>query len=205
MRLVIMQRLSSALPKYDTVNKRVDFTGNTANKQTGSANAFFNIPNGGFSYGSGDYSFIMKMGTINTGSVFPLYSAGAYGIINGVVNSMTVLANYPAGTTTTLDSWYSNNCTLPANTFTDNCVASTTYSTSGNSNSTRYWYVTGKSAITASVASGAAKNITNTNNYIGTGVFAGYTYYFYKGHIGFFYWAPISLSTSDRNILESTT
>ena len=80
---------SSALLKYDTANKRVDFTGMTANSQTGSANAFFNLQNSAFPYGNGDYSFIMKMGTYYS-SIYPLYSAGAY----GPTTSMTVLANF---------------------------------------------------------------------------------------------------------------
>ena len=143
------------------------------------------------------------MGTFSS-SLYPLYFAGSY----GAITSMTVLANFNGISGSALDSWYSNNATVANGTFTNNCVASTTYSAAGNSTTyTRNWYATGKSMSSISPSSGSNKNITSTNNFIGTGQFnAGlYDYYFYIGHLGFFYWAPISLTDSDRNKLEATT
>jgi hypothetical protein len=190
---------TGVLPKYDVTNKRIDFTSNTAGSQSASTNAYFTLQNGAFPYGTGDYSYIMKMGTYYGSSIYPLYSAGTY----GAITSMTVLANFNGTSGSALDSWFSNNATVPNGTYTNNCVASTTYATNGAY--TRNWYVTGKSTI--SISGSGAKNISNTNNFIGTGIFNGgtYQYNFYIGHIGFFYWAPISLSDSDRNILEATT
>ena len=118
-------------------------------------------------------------------SLYPLYSAGNY----GAITSMTVLANFNGISGSALDSWYSNNANVPNGTFTNNCVASTTYSSAGNSAYTRNWYATGKSMSSISPSSGSSnKNITSTNNFIGTGQFnAGlYDYYFYIGHLVFF-------------------
>ena len=48
---------TGVLPKYDTVNKRVDFTANIANSKSATSNAYFTLANGAFPFGTGDYNW----------------------------------------------------------------------------------------------------------------------------------------------------
>jgi hypothetical protein len=197
---------TSTLPVYDTVNKRVDFSANTT---AGNYNgAFFKLTDGSFPYGTGDYSYIFKMGPLATRSPCPLFNVGTYGNTDPV-KSMTLLMNWSNTTGGALDSWYSNNLSIGNNTFTNNCVASVIYNANASYN--RYWYINNStSTFTAGGNGGSSnpsKNISNLNNYIGaftTGTTPD-AYNLYNGQFAFFYWAPLGLSQTDRVVLQNTT
>jgi hypothetical protein len=197
---------TTKLAVYDTVNKRVDFSGNALIGTTTHDGAFFTLPNGAFPYGSGDYSYVYKIGTIPSG-IRILYSAGVYGAFTPV-RSMTVGINWGA-TAGALDSWYSNNYFIPQNTFSNNCVVSTTYAT--NEARTRKYYINNNTTTATASGSGSItnKDIDCSGNALGSSAPATspaqYAQRMYSGQYAYFYWAPISLTDSDRIVLQNTT
>ena len=190
---------------YDTVKKRVDFSPNSTLAAASVTGAYFTLPDAAFPYGSGNYSFIYKVGTLAPSRVEIFYSAGEYGSFAPIGNrSYTVGINW-SGNKGILDSWYSNNYFTATNVYSDNCIVTTTYNTLDGS--VRKYYINNNTnTVTMSGGGTGARNTSGIRNNLGSSYEADgqYGQYMYSGQYGFFYWASITMPDADRIVLQNT-
>ncbi|RPJ77806.1 MAG: hypothetical protein EHM20_05425 [Alphaproteobacteria bacterium] len=173
------QPTSTLQPRFDTVNKVLDF-------EVPQLNAYMLIPNGTVPLGNTPYTFVLKHGTIRTSGQTENYFIGA-----GVAT-----VNYGAylgrSSTQYMDNWYSN--TMFFGTMTTGNVIASKYS-----GTYRYGYVNG-AQVYGGTASGRAT--ASGQQYIGKPPWFDSNYancQLYFVHIFGTY-----IGDNDRNIMEAT-
>ena len=183
---------SANFPILDNTRKCLDFS---------QGNAAFKLANGAFPSGNSSYTYTYRIGTTYTaptggGSLIITFSCGTYNTANNT--NLMILFN-PVNNQV-LDSWYSLNI-YPANSSSAKCIYSHKYDASAPLRTVYY----NKNSVGTRADGNHGQ--ANTNNCIGycTSDMLGQAHSYFNSQMPFFYWAPIALSDSDRNILENTT
>jgi len=184
---------SANFPIFDNTKKCLDFS---------QGNAAFKLANGAFPSGNSSYTYTYRIGTTYTapsgggGALIITFSCGTYNTANNT--NLMVLFN-PVNNQV-LDSWYSLNI-YPANSSSAKCIYSHKYDSSAPLRTLYY----NKNSVGTRADGNHGQ--ANTNNCIGycTADMLGQTHSYFNSQMPFFYWAPIALTDSDRNILENTT
>ena len=180
------QTTTSLQPIYNTTQKYIDFGTTTTG---GNLNAYFNLPNGAFPYGNSEYSYVFKHGVKKNITVD--YETIYYGG-NNVTNQQTSFSHYLTNNNY-INRWFSNDVSSFTNSYKDYSNITDKYD-----GTKRYIYVNG---ISQNTLTGGVRNQSNTNNRIGRNLLDGYGF---NSQLYYFYFMPMYISDTERNILETT-
>ena len=195
------QTTTTLQPVYDTTNKYVNFL-NTAST-VGNTSAYMSLPDSAYPYGNSAYSFIFKHGALRSNPGGNGFGAGNALFFGGTATSNTAqnVIGY-ISTNNYVSVWQQDDRATTTNAFgTTGDVISETYP--GTVSNARVIYRNGTSQSLSGGGSGV-RSQPNTNNYLGYDPVGGITGYYWSSPLYYFYWAPISLSNADRNVLEAT-
>jgi hypothetical protein len=188
------QTTTSAQPVYNTYYNNVDFSV----YNTG-ANAWLNVPTGAFPYGTSSYSYVFKHGVINNNLQGTVYSGG-----NASPSSLPFSAQgglFGFNYTGYRDVWWNNDLLTNSNTNANNAVISNKYD-----GTTRTIYINSSSQSLNVYSNNGTRNQTSTLNVLGKtpGNNGNADSNFFNSQLFYFYYMPISISDTDRGILENT-
>jgi len=187
----------TAAPVYNQTLKCLDFGSGTTTGQSVGANAYFTLQNGAYPSGNSNFTYVVKHGILDTNN----FGGGAGFIFGGGWTTSESAENLicdVAGGNYYRDSTIGTNFQTNANTLKNNQIISLMYN-----GSYRYFYI---NSVNTNSFNKISRNQAASLNTIGAWNNNGTIFpnYYLNSQLYYFYYIPSDISTSDRNILEST-